>query len=93
MSSVTSGEDGAPRQFEVAITDCAWSTGPEPVGPGRITVVELARRLGVSRHAAYRLLEAGAIPGAFKVNGTRRAHWFIPGDAPEKFLARSEGAA
>jgi len=36
-----------------------------------ISVVEAARRLGISESAAYRLAAAGALPGQVKLPGTR----------------------
>jgi len=54
-----------------------------------LTVPELASRLCVTASKAYRLLEGGAVPGAFKTfPHLAKSRWYIPADAPEQFLAR-----
>ena len=58
----------------------------------RLSVSTFADRLDVSVTAAYRLLEQGAVPGAFKIHpDVRGSRWFIPADAPARFVARGDG--
>ena len=72
-------------------------TEGEPEAPvvsqrvGRMTVGEFAAAMGVPPHTAYRWLEAGRVPGAFKtspeVPGSR---WYVPQDAPARMRERGE---
>jgi hypothetical protein len=88
MHSAITRDDGS-RHVHVRLEDAA--AGHSHDLP--LSVETFASRLGVSVHRAYRLLEAKAVPGAFKPYGRRRSHWFIPADAPRRFLERGEGGA
>ena len=54
-----------------------------------LTVDDLAQALGASKQRIYRWLNKGLVPGAFKLGPEKKAHWFIPADAPSRF--RSQG--
>lgn len=65
----------------------------QPPPEGRLSVPAFAAAVGISSHQAYRLLEGGAVPGAFKTHpGVPGSRWFIPVNAPARFLARGEAA-
>lgn len=54
-----------------------------------LTVRDLASELGYSVHQTYRLLEGGAIPGAFKTHpSSPQSRWYIPADAACRFHER-----
>jgi hypothetical protein len=67
-------------------------TATMPTDPQtHLTVPELAEALGFSVHRTRRLLQRGLVPGAFKIDpGLSRSHYYIPGDAAERFRAQGD---
>lgn len=59
---------------------------------GRLTVPQLAEAIGQTEGSTRRLLAAGLIPGARRVNPrSPRSPWLIPAESPERYLAGFEG--
>ena len=56
----------------------------------RLTVDEVAERVGVSRRTVARWCEQGRIPGAYKVGTHRRGVWVIPAQSVEDLKKRAQ---
>ena len=57
--------------------------------PERLSVDEVAERMGVSRRTVARWCAKGQIPGAYKVGTHRRGIWVIPSETLEDFVPPS----
>jgi hypothetical protein len=78
-------ESGPPQPRD----DVSADREPATVTAERMTVGAFAAAVGLSAHQAYRLLERGLVPGAFKTDpSSAKSRYYVPADAPQRFLGR-----